>query len=325
MIAVRRGETIEVAAVAKINLFLEICQKRPDGFHEIETLMAAVALADEVQFTPLRDADEAGNADDQDAAAITVACQWAPGLPAAISHSPLPPPEDNLAHRALVALRNLAIQQSKRETGKLGGRLTIFKRVPAAAGMGGASADAAAALVAANIGWRLNYSHQQLAEIAAELGSDVPFFLGQNNQSHPAPAVCTGRGEKIRPLIAFAPLHLVIARPAVGLSTPAVYRVCQPSQQPETCEDLVSALQQGNAIAAGQRLKNQLQPAANLVEPEAMTAMHRVMQACGFRGWQMSGSGTAFFGIARHARHARRTAARLRAAGTGFAQHTQTV
>jgi len=306
MIAVRSGETLEISAPAKINLFLEICSKRDDGFHNIETLMCGVALFDRVQFTP-----------NNNAAALQVDCQWAAGMPQAVAGSPLPPMEQNLAFKALKTLQNAA--QTQR-----GGVLTLVKRIPAAAGMGGASADAAAALVAANIGWELNWPYSLLAEIAAELGSDVPFFLGSSNTQNATPAICTGRGEKISTIKAFAPRHVVVARPAEGLSTPAVYRVCSPSPKPQSCKALVSALQQGDIAAAGRQLKNRLQPAARSVSP-VVSIMENTMKTGGFWGWQMSGSGTAFFGIARHARHARRTAARLRATGVGYATHTHTI
>ncbi|MEX0586210.1 MAG: hypothetical protein WD176_06185, partial [Pirellulales bacterium] len=165
---------VEVQTPAKLNLFLEILAKRRDGYHEIESLLAPFAIYDTLLLT-----DEPGGE-------VTADCRWATGLGATAGPmlGELPDPRHNLAVRAveLVRLRTGVTR---------GAKLRLVKRIPAAAGLGGASSDAAAALVAANLAWGLGLSHAELSALAGELGSDIPFFLGRGS------AVCRGRGEKV--------------------------------------------------------------------------------------------------------------------------------
>jgi 4-diphosphocytidyl-2-C-methyl-D-erythritol kinase len=184
------------------------------------------------------------------------------------------------------------------------------KRIPAASGLAGGSSDAAAALVAANLGWQLNWPREQLAPLAAELGSDVPFFLGQG------PAVCRGRGEIMEPVAGLAPLSFVIVRPPVGLSTPAVYRACRPAVEPRHAEPLVDSLRRGDLGTAAKHFHNALQIAAEGL-CDWIARLKQEFAALGCLAHQMSGSGSAYFGLCRHARHARRIAASLRSRGVG--------
>src|SRR5271156_1731329 len=192
----RSTSGIEVLAPAKLNLFLEVLAKRSDGFHEIETLMVPVAWYDSLHFV----SDPGGE--------LSLDCEQI-----ARSAEPVPTGDDNLVLRAVKLLRD-------RSSVRQGARLRLVKRIPAASGLAGGSSDAAAALVAANLGWQLNWPREKLAPLAAELGSDVPFFLGQG------PAICRGRGEIIEPVAGLGPLWFVVVRPPVGLSTPAVYKAC---------------------------------------------------------------------------------------------------
>jgi 4-diphosphocytidyl-2-C-methyl-D-erythritol kinase len=189
--------------------------------------------------------------------------------------------------------------------------MSLVKRIPAAAGLGGASSDAAAALVAANLGWNLGWTRERLMELAAELGSDVPFFLTEVGA-----AVCRGRGEQIAPLRA-ARLHVVVVRPPVGLSTPQVYRRCRPAAAPASVQNLRQALECGNAAGVARQLANRLQaPAAELTTWIGQLEDEFSRQDC--LGHQMSGSGSSYFGICRSARHAQRVASRLRARQAGM-------
>jgi 4-diphosphocytidyl-2-C-methyl-D-erythritol kinase len=216
----------------------------------------------------------------------------------------LPEDDRNLVVRALRLLKEHSGTNE-------GAQVRLIKRIPAAAGLGGGSSDAAAALVAANAAWELNWSTEQLAELAAELGSDVPFFLYRN------PAICRGRGEKISPVQGLGLLHFVVVRPPEGLSTAEVYRACRPAASPAGPEALLSALQRGDLARAGGLMINRLQVAA-----ETLTARIRELQAafaaCDVAGHQMSGSGSSYFGLCRSARHARVVAARLRQARLGY-------
>ncbi|MBM4094302.1 MAG: 4-(cytidine 5'-diphospho)-2-C-methyl-D-erythritol kinase, partial [Planctomycetes bacterium] len=178
-------------------------------------------------------------------------------------------------------------------------------------GLGGASTDAAAALVAANLGWRLGWSRAELAGIAAELGSDIPFFLGSGA------ALCRGRGERIEPVSLPASLPLVVVRPPEGLSTAQVYGRCRPAEDRAQAEPLVAALQRGRLDVAARHMFNRLQAAAEQLTPW-VGRLRSAFSRLDCLGHQMSGSGTSYFGICRHARHARRVAARLRSERLGF-------
>src|SRR6185437_10842883 len=137
-----------------------------------------------------------------------------------------------------------------------GARLELTKRIPAASGLAGGSSDAAAALMAANLGWQLNWPREQLIPLAAELGSDVPFFLG------PGAAICRGRGEIMESVAGLGPMWFVVVRPPVGLSTPAVYRACHPAAEPRHAEPLLCCLRNGDLGTAARHFHNALQIAA---------------------------------------------------------------
>lgn len=307
----RTGTHVEVLTPAKLNLFLEVLARRPDGFHEIETLITPITLSDTLTFIPLNSAE------------IELDCRWASGLVAARAArrlrqpnlvdqdelGDLPAGPDNLAWKAVALMRERAGIQR-------GARITLVKRIPAAAGLGGASSDAAAALVAANVAWELRWARERLADLAAELGSDVPFFLSRGA------AICRGRGEQIEPLCA-APMHVVVVRPPVGLATAEVYRRCRPAAAPASARELRQALECGEAASVARGLVNRLQqPAAELTPWIERLESEFARQDC--QGHQMSGSGSSYFGFCKSARHGRCVASRLRGRriGTVYAAAT---
>jgi 4-diphosphocytidyl-2-C-methyl-D-erythritol kinase len=291
MLAIGSGSDWEVRAPAKLNLFFEIIARRRDGFHEIETLMVPIALFDTMYFH----SNTSGH--------IRLTCQWAsPRLSGQGRASEVPSGADNLAARAVRLLQ----QQSG--TGE-GATMRLVKRIPAAAGLGGGSSDAAAALAIANRVWGLNWSTERLSLLASELGSDLPFFFSGGA------ALCRGRGEQISPVEGLAPLHFVVACPPEGLSTVEVYKACQPATQPQTSECLIRSLRRGEAGQAGQLLHNQLEPAARKLSPW-IDRTRDMFDQLDFLGHQMSGSGSSYFGVCRHARHAQRLASQLRARGS---------
>jgi 4-diphosphocytidyl-2-C-methyl-D-erythritol kinase len=289
----RSGSELVVEAPAKLNLFFEVLARRADGYHEVETLMCPIDLYDTLYF---------GEGPSKQ---LELTCQrvlGASGLTGSAS-AVLPAGRENLVLRAVELLRH--------EAGVgLGARLRLVKRIPIAAGLGGGSSDAAAALVAANEVWGLGHSPQELAQFAAQLGSDVPFFLVGGA------AICRGRGERVEPLAVAGGLHFVVVYPPEGLSTAAVYDACQPADHPRTVAPLLDALGQGDLRQTGRLLWNRLQPAA-----ETLSAwIGRLLRAFAEEdclGHAMSGSGTSCFGLCRHARHARRVAKRLQANGVG--------
>ncbi|MBX3415371.1 MAG: 4-(cytidine 5'-diphospho)-2-C-methyl-D-erythritol kinase [Pirellulales bacterium] len=287
------SEGVEVSAPAKLNLFLEVLGRRSDGYHELETLLVPIAL-----FDTLRVHDDAHGQ-------ISLTCEFAVGYraEAQLETEDFPEGTDNSAVKAVWLLR-------ERAGLRRGIRIHLVKRIPSAAGLAGGSSDAAAALVAADRLWRLGLPRTELLQFAAEVGSDVPFFLGDG------PAMCRGRGERIEPLELAANLHFVVVRPPVGLSTADVFRVCRPAEQARDAAPLVDALRRGKVESAGRLFHNRLQPAAESLSPW-IRRLNAAFAGLDVLGHQMSGSGSSYFGLVRHARQAQHVAARLRARGLG--------
>src|SRR5262249_968079 len=171
----RRPASLATQAPAKVNLFLEVLGKRPDGYHDLEPLMVAVDVTDTLEFWP----DESG--------ALTLTCD-APGLTTG---------PDNLVLRAAESL--------KRQVNHRGGAaIHLAKRIPIQAGLAGGSSDAATTLKALNRLWNLGLTDTELARVGAEIGSDVAFFFASGA------AWCTGRGEKVEPITLGRPLDFVL-------------------------------------------------------------------------------------------------------------------
>ncbi len=298
----------EVLAPAKLNLFLEVLARRPDGYHEIETLMVPVDLFDSLTVRN----DPSGT--------VSLTCRWAPGLrklsprregecvrpvdprrPPVSEWEELPEGDDNIATRAVELLR-------RRAGVRFGAVMQLTKRIPSAAGLGGGSSDAAAALIAVNRIWDLGWSIGRLQELAAEIGSDVPFFLGSRA------AVCRGRGERIERLPGVPALNFVVVAPPGGLSTAEVYGGCRPAETPREVERLAEALLGGDLRKVGAAMHNRLEPAAKRLSPW-VSRVKRELAECGCTAVRMSGSGSSCFGICRDARQARHAARWMRARG----------
>jgi 4-diphosphocytidyl-2-C-methyl-D-erythritol kinase len=276
MLIQRRGRSVFVRAPAKVNLFLEVLRRRPDGYHDLATLMVAVSLYDTLE---LREGPPG---------AWRLECDR-PGL----STGP-----DNLVCRAADALR--------RRTGcEAGAAVRLWKRIPLAAGLAGGSSDAAAALAGLNALWRLGLSSAELAEVGAAVGSDVAFFFA-------APAAwCTGRGEVVEPLRLGSTLHLVLASPNEGLSTARVFGALTPPTDPLDGGPLRRAAEAGDVDALGMLLHNRLQPAAEGLCPAAAGLRQRLAEL-GPTGALMSGSGSTVFALCRGPGEALRVARALK-------------
>jgi 4-diphosphocytidyl-2-C-methyl-D-erythritol kinase len=269
-------EALLVWAPAKVNLYLEVLGKRPDGYHEIATVMVAVTLYDTLDFTE----DSPG--------AVTLRC----------NHPGLSPGPDNLVLRAAELLR--------RHTGcARGARVRLVKRIPLAAGLAGGSSDAAATLAGLNRLWGLGLGADELAGLAAELGSDVAFFLA-------APAAwCTGRGERVTPLRPGKALYFVLCCPPFGLATADVYRAVTVPEAPTDGEEIRRALARGDAEAVGRLLHNRLEGPAERLRPELAEYRARLAELRP-AGHLLSGSGSTLFALCRDHHEAARIAAALR-------------
>ncbi len=298
---------VRLLAPCKLNLFLEVLAKRRDGYHELITLMVAVSLYDTLIVRP------------QPAGTNRLHCCWSAGRravrgagwdPATGVWDDLPQDQENLVYQTVEALCRAA-------PGAQGWEIWLWKRIPTRAGLGGASSDAAAVLKACTrIGPRVDA--EQLAAIAGTLGSDVPFFLNVGA------AVGEGRGERIYPVRPVPHYHFVVTRPPVGLSTAEVYRNCRLPSKPRDVSATLEAFGSGDPVRLGRTLFNRLQEAAREINPW-VNRMEKLFAASGCLGYQMTGSGSSFFGLCRHARHARRVAAWLRAMRAGAVYHVTTL
>ena len=282
---------IDVRAPAKLNLFLEILGKGEDGFHELETVMVPVALHDRLSFV-FRD-------DGQINFSLTIGAPPGNGDPSSMGTIPLD--GRNLVVQALERLRTFSAQPER-----LGCDVVLEKNIPAESGMGGASSDAAATLLAGSRMWGLGLSPDQLHELAAELGSDVPFFL------FGGAAVCRGRGEKVEPLESIASLPVVIAKPAIGLSTAEVYQRVKIPTQPLRADEWIQSVAAGGPEKIGDLMFNRLQEFASQMTDE-IERISREFSNVHCLGHQMSGSGSSYFGVFATERVARSAAQALSA------------
>ncbi|MGA6158086.1 4-(cytidine 5'-diphospho)-2-C-methyl-D-erythritol kinase [Stenotrophomonas sp. NPDC087984] len=279
---------------AKVNVQLAVGGLRPDGFHDLANVFLAVGLHDEVTATP------------SDTLRITIEGADADQVP--LDHT-------NLAARAAVAL-------AERHGIEPGVHLHIAKDIPVAGGMAGGSADAAGALLACDALWGTKATRDELLQICADLGSDIPFSLVGGA------ALGRGRGELLTPLETGGTFHWVFAVADGGLSTPAVYRECDRLREasgagagaadvpdPEPSQALLDALRTGDATALAAAVSNDLQPAALSLRP-ALAATLRAGAAAGALASLVSGSGPTCAFLAKDPEAAQAVAAALAASGT---------
>jgi 4-diphosphocytidyl-2-C-methyl-D-erythritol kinase len=257
-------QSVTARVPAKINLELMVGPRRPDGFHHLATVFQAVGLHDDVCVEP---APEWG---------VTINGPYADLVPA---------DDTNLALRAA---RLLAAEAGI----DLPVHITIDKDIPVAAGMAGGSADAAGALLACDALWGVWSSKAALQELAAQLGSDVPFALLGGT------AMGSGRGDQLAPVLGRGRYTWVLALSDVGLSTPEVYAECDRIRSdlrvpaPTTSAAMMSALRSGRADLLGRALSNDLQPAALSLQPRLEEVLATGMDN-GALGGIISGSGPA--------------------------------
>ena len=285
---------LSVAAPAKGNLVLRVLDRRPDGFHELETVFERIDLADELTFEPR----ERG---------IVLACDD-PSLDCGPS---------NLVMKAARAL--LETSGVSR-----GAAISLAKRTPVASGLGGGSSDAASTLIGLNRLWDLKLPQTRLAEIGATLGSDVPFFIYKA-----AFAVGRGRGERCEPVAGrIPPLHQVIVVPPERLSTKDVYAgfarqraeaVAAGQETALTASEpsismFLHALRNGSLSELALGITNDLQPEAIRRCPVIQVILTQLRES-GSIGSCVSGSGSAVFGLYPSAQEAQRAVERLRQSG----------
>lgn len=258
------------AAPAKINLSLRVLSKRPDGYHEVDLLMARLNLADELEFSP--------------ADAAELVCDDAS----------LPVDESNLVMRAVREFEKAYGRPVRR-------RISLRKRIPHGAGLGGGSSDAATTLLALNEMLGTGYDLSELSAMAAAIGSDVPFFL------NPVPSRCTGRGEIVAPDEALANWRspIVVLKPIFGVSTPDAYKRLHDARR-------VRGLPYGVQKVSGIGLVNDLERPVFAKYPVIGLLKSWLLCQPGVRAAMMSGSGSALFALTDTSEQARLIAERAR-------------
>jgi 4-diphosphocytidyl-2-C-methyl-D-erythritol kinase len=270
-----------VQTPAKINWVLEVLRRREDGYHELALVFQAVDLWDELSFWKSPE-----------------------GVEFSIPESPVPLAADD---------SNLVLKAARlffKETGiKEGARIELKKRIPLAAGLGGGSSDAAATLLGLDWLCETKLSEETLHRLAAQLGSDVPFFLKGGT------ALGKGRGELLQSWAPAPALSLVLVNPGAGLSTPQVFQSGKAHwSDGRRAEEFQKVLEKGPASAIAKGLFNGLEPAAFHLMPAVETLKNSLLQA-GALGALVSGSGPTVFGLAEDRAQARKIADRLGAKG----------
>ena len=327
----QRQEPIRLHAPAKLNLTLEVLGKRDDGFHSLRTVMCAIRLSDTLELSLTTH---------KSVRLVSVSGPTSGGIPQDGS---------NLVVRTL--------EELQREIGcPWGIDVRLHKRIPSQAGLGGGSSDAAAALVGANLLWELGLSAEELAGIGARRGSDIPFFAhviaskyeksGRDkkcvkpqassqrpktgHKRHLNTAICTGKGENVALSHAASGAPCVIVKPSFGLSTPLVFQTwAQNGYHPDCSQQASSGCCEGGdatgvvtSLAAGdwhrlqQDMGNDLQAPAMQLEPR-LEMLKYLFTRLPVLAHQLSGSGSAYFGLCDSWREASRVAAMLRAQQVG--------
>ncbi|WOV85839.1 4-(cytidine 5'-diphospho)-2-C-methyl-D-erythritol kinase [Sporosarcina jeotgali] len=255
---------ISEKAPAKINLTLDVLQKRPDGFHEVEMIMTTVDLADRIWLKPL----------DR-------------GITIQSSERFVPNDKRNLAWQAADILR-------KKFDIRSGVEITLDKNIPVAAGLAGGSSDAAATLRGLNRMWELGLSLDELAVLGAKIGSDIPFCV------YGGTALASGRGEKIQHLSVPPNCWVVLAKPPISVSTADIYGGLdiQSIQHPDTA-GMMDALAASDYEMMCQKVGNALEPVTMRLHPQ-VSVLKEQMLKFGADTVLMSGSGPTVFGLVEH-------------------------
>jgi len=254
---------VTVSAPAKVNLALRVGRTRADSYHDVSTVMLTVGLADTVTIAPA-------------AAGVSLVCDPDPGFPA----------DDDLTVRAVRALAAVTGREPAVAIG-------LEKRIPIAAGLGGGSADCAAALVACCSLWCIDVADPVIAGVAASLGADVPFML------HGGCALYAGRGDERVAALETPLLDLVLVNAGVAVPTAEVYRVFDTQLSPGSAsvDAMVRALASGDRRALATALANDLTDAAVAVAPAIADVVAFVRHQPGVLGGLLAGSGGTVFGI----------------------------
>ncbi len=251
-------------ACAKINLGLEVLGRRPDGYHDVRTILQTISLSDTLEVAPAPEA-------------VSLEC----------SDPKIPSGGENIVMKAASLLREA--------TGvRAGAKLRLTKRIPSQAGLGGGSSDGAIALLALSKLWNINPGGELLLSLAEKLGSDVPFFL------YGGTALAAGRGEEVYPLPDIPANHLVIAWPPSGMATRDAYRILDEKltapRDAHRIQDIAGEVASGRL--ARRSLFNRFEEVAALSgKAEESASVAKALVAAGAARALMAGSGSAWAGF----------------------------
>lgn len=267
--------TLSVPAFAKLNLFLKVCRRRSDGFHDIETLFQRIDLCDEVKLTK------------RSSKAITLSC----------GKADIPSDARNLAYRAARLLQETCGVKN-------GVRIDLQKRIPIAAGLAGGSSDAAAVLKGLNQLWGLDLPKNKLVELARALGSDVAFFLYDT-----AWALGTERGDVITPLKGLPKFWYVVVTPRVRLLAGRIYQGLnlELTKKNVDVNIVIQKLKENKIKNLKSLFINDLETEILRVCPQLSRIKQRFL-SWGINGVLVSGSGPSVFGIAQSEQQAKEIA-----------------
>jgi 4-diphosphocytidyl-2-C-methyl-D-erythritol kinase len=291
-------QAYSLIAPAKINLYLEIIGDRPDGYHELAMILQSIDLADQI--------DLRSNGTER----IRIHCD----------DPQIPIDSSNLAYKAAA----LMAEQFPEIYSKYGGvDITIHKRIPMGAGLAGGSTDAAAVLVGLDLMWKLGLTQIEIRELAARLGSDIPFCVSGGT------AIATGRGEQLAPLPSVDFLYAVLAKHrSLAISTPWAYKTYRQQfsgsyvsdrdsllqrRQRVHSGDIVAAISQHDGQKIGQLLHNDLEKVVLPAHPQVEQLRHTLAQFDPL-GVMMSGSGSTVFALVESKAQAEQVRQQLKAA-----------
>lgn len=293
----REAAELNLRSFAKVNLSLDVTGVREDGYHTVETVMQQVSLHDEINI------------------------RWEPyqgqefGIAVSNSKPYLPTDSRNLAYRAALIMAEQAERLlGEKPVGTV--RIHINKRIPVAAGLGGGSGNAAAVMIGLNRLWRLRLDTRSLCRLGTPLGADVPFCVLVQNSRYTC-AMGTGIGDVLTPIKKGMDKHIVLAKPAFGVSTGEVFREidsCPPEERPDI-EALLAGLQLGNMGKVYRNMINVLESYTLKKYPEVQKLKERLAAAGGAKKVLMSGSGPTVIGIYNHYGAARRACLEMRGQG----------
>ncbi len=265
---------MKLKAHAKINLGLAVTHKRQDGFHDLDTLFARIDLHDELNLEPI-----------------------ASGIQLEVLGADLAADKTNLVYKAA----ELYLKQARIDAGIA---MSLLKRIPLSAGLGGGSSDAAAVLKGLS---KLYPAKLNLAELALDLGSDVPFFLSDSSAAH-----ATGRGEKLRQL-SLAKRYVVLIKPQLAISAKEAYVNLKKLAEPLNLKAILEALEHHKEPP----YLNSLAPAMLEHYPELVTIVQS-LKALGLQGALMSGSGSTCFALAANQAEALEAVSKLKQENSNY-------